>query len=119
MLNSRRTKHSPQGQRFRRRWWEWRWWWSRFPGGFGPSCDRGDGDGSSGSSSRLLRPPKLPSPLAFASEPERGAGGGIGGGGGGGGVGGDARISRRWLLVLCGDGSDSEKLLPAKIASWE
>ena len=51
-------------------------------GGFGPSCDRGDGgDGSSGSSSRLLRPPKLPSPLAFASELERGAGGGIGGGG--------------------------------------
>ena len=50
-------------------------------GGFGPSCDRGDGgsDGSSGSSSRPLRPPQLPSPLAFALEPERGAGGGIGG----------------------------------------
>ena len=41
-------------------------------GGFGPSCDRGNGsDGSSGSSSRLLRPPKLPSPLALA-EPEPG-----------------------------------------------
>ena len=51
-------------------------------GGFGPCCDRGDGDGSSGSSSRLLRPPKLLSPLAFASQPERGAGGGGGGGGG-------------------------------------
>ena len=52
-------------------------------GGFGPSCDRGDGggDGSSGSSSRPLRPPQLPSPLAFASKPERGAGGGGGGGG--------------------------------------
>ena len=58
-------------------------------GGFGPSCDRGDGggDGPSGSSSRPLRPPQLPSPLAFASEPERGAGGGISGGGGGGGGG--------------------------------
>ena len=41
-------------------------------GGFGPSCGRGDGgDGSSGSSSRLLRPPKLQWPLAFTSEPER------------------------------------------------
>ena len=49
----------------------------------GPSCDRGDGDGSSGSLSCLLRPPQLPSPLAFASEPERVACGGIGGGGGG------------------------------------
>ena len=62
-------------------------------GGFRPSCDRGDGggDGSRGSSSRPLRPPKLPSPPAFASELERGAGGGIGGGrgrGGGGGGGG-------------------------------
>ena len=38
-------------------------------GGFGPSCNRGDGggDGSNGSSSRPLRPPQLPSPLAFAS----------------------------------------------------
>ena len=34
VLNSRRTKHSPQGTRFRRRWcgcggewWDWRWWW--------------------------------------------------------------------------------------------
>ena len=53
-----------------------------------PSCDCGDGDESSGSSSRLLRPPKLPSRLAFASKPERGAGGGVGGGGGGGGGGG-------------------------------
>ena len=55
-------------------------------GGYGPSCDRGDGggDGSNGSSSGLLRPAQLPSPLAFASEPERGAGGGIDGGGGGG-----------------------------------
>ena len=35
-----------------------------------------------------MRPPKLPSPLAFASEPERVAGGGIGGGSGGGGGGG-------------------------------
>ena len=53
-------------------------------GGFGPSCGRGDvgGDGSSGSLSRPLRPPQLPSPLAFASEPERSAGGVIGGGGG-------------------------------------
>ena len=85
------------------------------PGGFGPCYDRGIvGDGSS--LSRLLRPPKLPSPLAFASDPERGAGGGVGGGGGG--VG-DARKSRRWLLVLCGDGSDSEKLLPSKTVSWE
>ena len=72
----------------------------------GRSCDRGEGDGSSGSSSRLLRPLKLPSPLAFASQPERGAGGGIGGGSDGGGGGGDARRSRRWLIVLCGDGSD-------------
>ena len=44
-------------------------------------------------------------------------GSGGSGGGGRGGVGGDARRSRRWLLVLCGDGSDSEKLLPAKTAS--
>ena len=73
------------------------------PGGFGPCDDRGIvGDGSSGSSSRLLRPPELPSPLAFASEPERGAGGGVGGGGGGGagGGGGDGRRSRRWLVVV-------------------
>ena len=55
----------------------------------GPSCDRGDGDGSNGYSSRLLRPPKLPSRHAFASQPERGASGGVGGGGGSGG--GDAR----------------------------
>ena len=82
----------------------------------GPSCDRGDGDGSCGSSSRLLRPPKLPSRHAFASQPELGAGGGVGGGGGGGG-GGDARRSHRWLLVLCGDGSDSKKLLPPKTDS--
>ena len=80
----------------------------------GPSCDRGDGDGSSGSSSRLLRPPKPPSRLAFASQPERGAGRGVGGDGGG-----DARRSRRWLLVLCGDGSDSKKLLPPKTVSWD
>ena len=81
-------------------------------GGFGPSCDRGDGGvGSSGSSSRLLRPPELPPPLAFASEPERVAGGGGGGG--------DARRSRRWLIVLCGDGGDSKKLLPPKTVSWE
>ena len=76
------------------------------PGGFGPCYDRGIvGDGSSGSSSQLLRPPKLPSPLAFASEPERGAGGGVGSGGSGGGGGGgsEARRSRRWLLLLCGD----------------
>ena len=53
-------------------------------GDFGPSCDRG-GDGSSGSSSRPPRPAQLPSPLAFASKPERGARGGIVGGGGGGG----------------------------------
>ena len=59
-------------------------------GGFGPSCGRGNGDArSSGSLSRLLRPPKIPLPLAFASEPERGVGGGVGGGGG------DARRSRR------------------------
>ena len=48
----------------------------------GPSYDRGDGDRSSGSSSRLLRPPKPLSRLAFASQQERGAGGGGGGGGG-------------------------------------
>ena len=41
--------------------------------GLGPCCDRGiGGDGSSGSSSRLLRPPKLPSQLAFACGPEQG-----------------------------------------------
>ena len=86
--------------------------------GFGPCCDRGiGGDESSASSSRLLRPPKLPSPLAFALEPERGADGGVGGGGGGGG--GDARTSRRWLLVLCGDGSDWKNLLSPKTVSWE
>ena len=83
----------------------------------GPSCDCGDGDGSSGSSSPLLHPPKLPSRHAFASQPERGAGGGVGGGRGGGG-GGDPR-SRRLLLVLCGDGSNSKMLLPAKTVSWE
>ena len=82
----------------------------------GPSCDRGDGDRSSGSSPRLLRPLKLPSRHAFASQPERGAGGVVGGGRGGGG--GDAR-SRRLLLILCGDGSNSKMLLPAKSASWE
>ena len=75
------------------------------PGGFGPCYDRGIvGDGSSGSSSQLLRPPKLP--LAFALELERGAGGGVGSGGSGGGGGGggsEARRSRRWLLLLCGD----------------
>ena len=87
------------------------------PGGFGPCYDRVIvGDGSS--SSRLLRPPKLPSPLAFASEQERGAGGGVGGGGCGGG-GSDARRSRRWLLLLCGDGSDPNKFLPPKTVSWE
>ena len=86
-------------------------------GGFGPCCDRGiGGGGSSGSSSRRLHPPKLPSPLTFASEPERGAGGGVGGGGGGGGS--DARRSRRWLLLLCGDGSDPNKFLPPKTVSW-
>ena len=81
-------------------------------GGYGPSCDRGDGagDGSSGSSSRPLRPPQLPSALAFASEPEQGAGGGIGGGGG---------AWWWWLLVWCGDGSDSKKRLPPKTVSWE
>ena len=67
VLNSRRTKHSPQGQRFQRRW-----------------C----GSGGSG-------------------------GGEVGGGGG------DARRSRRWLLVLCGDGSDSKKLLQPNTGSWE
>ena len=36
-------------------------------GGFGRSCDRGrGGDGSSGSSYRLLRLPKLPMPLEIA-----------------------------------------------------
>ena len=87
------------------------------PGGFGPCYDRGIvGAGSSGSSSRLLRPPKLPSPLAFALEPEQGAGGGVGSGGGGGS---DARGSRRWLLLLCGDGSDPNKFLPPKTVSWD
>ena len=65
-------------------WWEWWWeWWSySLTGDFGPSCGRGDvgGVGSSGSSSRPLCPPQLPLLLAFASEPERGAGGGICGG---------------------------------------
>ena len=48
-------------------------------GGFGPSCDRGiiGGGGSSLSSCQLLRPPQLPPQLAFAREPERGAGGGV------------------------------------------
>ena len=81
----------------------------------GPSCDRGDGDGSSGFSSRLLHLPKLPSRLAFASQPERGAGGG----GGGGGAGDDASSSGRWSLVVCGEGSDSKNRLPAKTVSWE
>ena len=72
VMNSRRTKHSPQGQRFRRRW-----------------CGCG-GCGGSGS-----------------------------GAGGCGGAGGNVRRSRRWLLVLCGDGSDSKKLLPPKTVSWE
>ena len=89
----------------------------------GPGCDRGDGDGSSGFSSRLLRRPKLPSWLAFASQPEQGTGGVVGGGGdgggGGGGGGGDAGRSCRWLLVLCGDGSDSKWLLTPKTVSWE
>ena len=87
----------------------------------GLSCDLGDGDGSSRSSSRLPRPPKPPSRLAFASQPEWGARRGVGGGGGGGGGGGRgvARRSRRWLLLLCGDGRDSKKLLPPKTVSWE
>ena len=42
-----------------------------------------------------------------------GFGGWVGGGGG------DARRSRRWLLVLCGDGSDSKTILPPKTVSWE
>ena len=54
---------------------------------------------------------------AFASQPERGAGGVVGDGRGGGG-GGDTR-SRRLLLVLCGKGSNSKMLLPAKSVSWE
>ena len=41
-------------------------------GGFGPSCDRGNGDGSSGFSSRLLLQLQLPSQLACAREPEPG-----------------------------------------------
>ena len=42
-------------------WLEWRWCWWRLMGGFGRSCDRGNGgDGSSGSSSRLLRLLYLP-----------------------------------------------------------
>ena len=49
----------------------------------------------------------------------RGSGGSGGGGGAGGGGGGDARRSRRRLLVLCGDGSDSKKLLPPKTVSWK
>ena len=48
-----------------------------------------------------------------------GSGGSGGGGGGVGGSGGDVRRSRRLLLVLCGDGSDSKKLLPPKMVSWE
>ena len=71
---------------------------------FGSGCDPGNHcDGSSGSASRLVRPPKLPLPLAFTSAPERGVGAGVGGGGG------NRRRSRRWLLVLCGDASDSKK----------
>ena len=60
-------------------------------GGFGPSCNRGNGGGGGGSSlslCQLLHPPQL----AFAREPERGTGGG-----------GDGRSSRCWSLVLCGD----------------
>ena len=72
VLNSRRTKHSPQGQRFRLRW-----------------CGCGGCGGS-----------------------------GVGGVGGCGGGGGDARRSRRWLLVLCSDGSDSKKVSPTKTVSW-
>ena len=47
--------------------------------GSGPSCDRGNGGGggSSLSSCQLLRPPQLPPQLAFAREPERGAGGAV------------------------------------------
>ena len=81
-------------------------------GSFGPDCDRGNCcAGSSGSSSQLLHPPKIPLPLAFTSAPERGTGGGVGGGGGN-------RRSRRWLLVLYGDGSDSKKHCPPKTVSW-
>ena len=42
-------------------------------GSYRPSCDQvNGGDGCSGSASRALRPPKLLSPLVFASESERG-----------------------------------------------
>ena len=75
---------------------------------FGPSCDRGNvGNGSSLSSCQLLRPPQLSSQLAFAREPERGAGGGVDGGGGN-------RRSRCWLLVLCINGSGLKRFLPPK-----
>ena len=68
-------------------------------GGFGPSCDRGNGGGggSSLSSCQLLRPPQLSPQLTFARELERGADGAVGGGGG------DGRRSRCWSLVLCDD----------------
>ena len=83
-------------------------------GSFGPGCDCGHCyDGSSGSSSRLVHPPKLPLPLAFTSALERGAGGGVGGGVG------NRRRNRLWLLVLCGDGSDWKKHLPPKTVTWE
>ena len=41
-------------------WWEW-WEW-RLMGGFGPSCDRGNGGGFSS----RLRAPQLPPQLALA-----------------------------------------------------
>ena len=83
----------------------------------GPSCDCGDGDGFCIFSSPLLRLPKIPSQLTFASHPERVAGRGVGGGDGG--AGDNASRSRCSLLVVCGEGSDSKEPLPAKLLSWE
>ena len=66
-------------------------------GSFGSGCDRGNRYyESSGSSSRLVHPPKLPLPLAFTSAPELGAGSGVGRGA-------DKRSRGcSWLLQLCG-----------------
>ena len=62
---------------------------------------------------QLLRPPQLRWQLSFAREAEKVADGGVGGGGGG------DRRRGRCLLVSCGDGSGSKKLLLPKMVSWE
>ena len=60
----------------------------------------------------MIAPAKAPVAARIRIRAGAGFGGGVGGGGGN-------RRSRRWLLVLCGDGSDSKKLLPPKTVSWE